>query len=369
MAFVILNEPYFWPRPNAGLRDPSNGAITLSAASTKLALCIRSPLAGSLTGVRFCFGTITTPQDMTFALDGITSTLVPDDVEGQTATYTPVGGDANTVKTIVFGSSRALAQGELFAVVIRWTSTTGQIQLGLNTSGAATEVWSCWGRTFVGGVWSLSTSTNRFALSLDWANGEHAPVLGTSPVPGVRTNINAGIVVNNGTTPDEVGNRIRLPLNGALSAFYAFSATAGNGDLKLYDSASNVLASVSIATPGSGLSIPQDFLFVPLARPIPVTAGAVVRVTFTPTDGTSTTVPRAVVDSNARLAAMPGGGDINCFRTERTDGGAWTDTNTERLGFGVAYSAIDDGTGPAQTSWMPQGKIIGEEPPIILPSW
>jgi len=53
-------------------------------------------------------------------------------------------------------------------------------------------------------------------------------------------------------------------------------------------------------------------------------------------------------------------------RTQRTDGGSWSDEQTERVAAGVVLMAINDAT-PVTVSWMPQSRSVGEEPPLILP--
>lgn len=367
MAWVTLNEGLYWPRPEPAILGSQS--LALSATTTRRACIFTSAKSGLLTGVRFTFGTVTTPQDLTIALQDVDASWFPDGVDDQSTTYTPVGGDANTVKSVTFGSPRSVSKGDQLAVVIRWTSTTGSINIAGPGSASSLDGSSQGiGRAYTSGAWGDATTV---ALSLDWQDGEHSFNPGIFVVPGTRTSINADISLTASSSPDEVGNRIVAPVNGVISGFFTpiWLANVATCTAYLYDSQSSVVFSRALIAQSGGSSFPKLVHVERLPTPIAVSRGDVFRVAIQATNATAQAITRHVVDTNARLAAAHGGADINCYRTERTDAGAWTDTNNERLPqFGIIYCCIDDGTGPASTTWMPQGKAVGEEPPLILPA-
>jgi hypothetical protein len=302
---------------------------------------------------------VTTPQDLTIALDGVLSDYKPDDIESQSVTYLPVGGDANTAKAVTFGSSRSVQRGEMFSCVIRWTSTTGSVGfvIGVTTAAAPTE-W--WGRTYSSGSWSANPSSARIYLAFTWADDVNVPLFGTGFPKAITST-----ALSNATTPDEFGNRMRLPVSGVLDGFYTSAAhNTIPFDVTLYDDATNVIERFSFAS-GIALSGANTNFYFRLTKPLPVRAGQVVRVTTTPTSATTFNVLTTQATTNSQMALW--GADIDCYATERTDGGAWTDTNNKRYSAGVAYGAIDDGTGNPPGGWLPQGRAVGEEPPIVLP--
>jgi hypothetical protein len=156
------------------------------------------------------------------------------------------------------------------------------------------------------------------------------------------------------------------PVSGYIVAIFGWTTGSGaTGTLRLYDEANNVMFSRGY---GSGVKLTESTTIspmMPLPNPIFISKGQLLRITNLATNSTSQTLRSYVVDTNARLVCI--GGDTACYRTHRTDGGSWTDTDTERLAFGIVYGAIDDGTGPGPANWSPQGQVVGMPPPIILP--
>ena len=361
MAWLLLNEGLYWPRYDPAMQASTS---TLNSTTIRQALVLRSPRTAALTGVRFSVGTVTTPENLTIALEGVTGGMAPDDVESQTATYALAGGDANTTIAVTFGSSRQLAKGELFAVVIRWTSTAGNMTFKQTSAGAG-AITGGKGWAYVA-AWAAAGFTYP-CFSFNWSDDVHVCTPGIYPVPGTGNSWNADLSLNSGTTPDEIGLRLVSPVSGRIAGVFVnhVSTSGATADVKLYDSASNVLFSRAVQYGVEWQSGAQRVHM--LSAPIHVRKGDVLRVTAALTSGTSTAWPRVVLDSNARLACLPLG-DVEAYRTERTDGGAWTDTTTERMQhFGVIYDAIDDGGAPAPSGWAQQGTVLYEAPPIVIP--
>lgn len=80
---------------------------------------------------------------------------------------------------------------------------------------------------------------------------------------------------------------------------------------------------------------------------VTLTAGEVYRCVLSP-DTTTNVTGREITTATASLMdAMPGGAVIH--RTTRNNGGGWTDTTTMRMGIGLLFDGLDDGTSTGVT--------------------
>lgn len=131
--------------------------------------------------------------------------------------------------------------------------------------------------------------------------------------------------VDSGTTPDEVGNKFVPPAGmkciGVRTCFRA-RAAGGTYTAKLYDSANNLLASVSSFAPvvSDNNTSPYNLYW----DEVSLTAGETYRVTILPNSTTDANPAAFDFESEtSKNNTIPSGS--NWQATYRTDAGAWTD--------------------------------------------
>jgi hypothetical protein len=180
-----------------------------------------------------------------------------------------------------------------------------------------------------------------------------------------------GISVYHDTTPDEVGNKIvALPFRAMCSELWGYGVFQGTSvSLRLYDSAGAVIASVSRDT--DAIAGGHVLWRAPLPSPVLLTPDTNYRVTVRPDDGGGQVVDLGIVTVesgyNAAIPYCLQGAQPTIHRTERTDGGSWTDNYDGLVACGLVLSAIDTGDA-APAGWTPQGQSVGTPPPIVLPT-
>lgn len=138
------------------------------------------------------------------------------------------------------------------------------------------------------------------------------------------------VAINSGTTPDEAGMLFQVPAAmtctgarfGADTLGWGSAATA---DVVLYSAADAVLASATISD--KDLADPSDYVNV-FWDGVALSAATNYRLVVKPTTSTNgnVTVPKWSVESAAARAMWPEGASWQW--TERTNAGAWTDTDT-----------------------------------------
>jgi hypothetical protein len=114
-------------------------------------------------------------------------------------------------------------------------------------------------------------------------------------------------------------------------------------DLVLYDSdGSTVLKSVSVdaSLPPSSSVRAMGHLF---DTSVDLAANTYYRAVIKPTSGSSITFRYLSMSSATWRQQLPGGEEFEM--TERTNGGAWTETNTKRPAISLIVEAFDDGAG------------------------
>jgi hypothetical protein len=155
-------------------------------------------------------------------------------------------------------------------------------------------------------------------------------------------------------TPDEAGCKFTLPaamtISGArigIDTTYGLTATA---TVTLYDGSGTTLASVAIGDK----DYVDDSMYVDVYfDPVNLSADATYRLTITAgVSGTSGNVnmQRYLFDSTNAKAAWLCGADWQF--TERTDAGAWTDTNTDLSYIGLWVNEITFGGGGGGQRWL-----------------
>lgn len=135
---------------------------------------------------------------------------------------------------------------------------------------------------------------------------------------------------NSGSTPDEIGIVWVQPFNAIVASFRTkikLNDTDRDVDIILYNSSNDILETVSIEADKCVVDMTQRMFLEYLVDIPKLQKGKTYRLVIKPTTVNSITMLDVIYpDVETRLAEFGFG-----YRTERTDGGSWTDTTTEAL--------------------------------------
>lgn len=333
---------------------PLQATYLLNASGDRLAFVFPVPKAGTLDWVEFRLSAVTNNPDngLRVSFQTIdTGTSDPDgtqdqfrDLTGALSAGWQVPAGPLTDDGTNGGVKRTVTAGEMLGCVIDFVSFVAGDSV--TVAGGLSGVQAL-GNAYTddGSAGSYTKSGNYPALALKYADGTYACF--DLPIWPLNT-INSR-TFNSGSTPDERGLHFTLPVTGACSGGWVRIDVDAAADLVLYDSGNTVLASATI-TPArvtnSGLSTLVYW------DPVTLSANQSYRLVVKPTSVSSVSLYDVDLSTAALQAGIPGG--ATWYSTSRTDGGAWTDTDTNRPWMGILLSQFDDGAGGgAGLSWAP----------------
>ncbi len=243
---------------------------------------------------------------------------------------------ANTWRWDTFTAAVAVTKGDLVAIFLKYASGTSSgvrqwnnIVSGFYINGLPYNIVN---------AGSPAKSTYAMVCAIKYDDGS-VPPCGLLPV---ATTTNPTVTIDETSTPDEVGIKFTLPFACTVAGMAMKAVFAGRlFDVHLYDGSDNVLASLTgIDTDKSGnVHALGTYLFSAEVNLAPVTT---YRLTMAPKSGAaSVSVPKVTFDASSTRSAWPGG--ANAVWTQRTDGGAWTDTDTAISVLELLVSKLDDG--------------------------
>lgn len=332
--------------------NPGYSNFTLDATTDKAEFILQMPAADTITKVAFRYGARTgTPPTYKVTLMGVDGSGYSDgtDLGGgspTSKTFTPPA-DATwdgTTREITLTNSVAVTRGQFIAVVIEYSSGTVDAS---NCSSFSTDF----------GEFTL------FPYAIQNNAGVRTKRTGATPIAVVSASSVYGsphfgvtnATVHDGTTPDEVGLLFNLPAGwGATYQVVGvnlparFRVTGQTVRLRLYDTnGTTVLQQIDIDsdyTSNTGIQGGNREMFFDEATLSTLSFGSTYRITITVTaasDGVN--VPYWVFPASSYLNAFPLG--ANAYWTQRTDAGAWTDTNTQLPQIGLILADITEPSG------------------------
>ena len=335
---------------NMGLRELNTMASAqsiLDNSDDRVAFVFRVPKSGNITKVGFRVITAATPQTIRVSLCTVdaatgdpTTTLY-----GGSAAGTQASPAANTFYEVTLGTAAAATIGDVIAVVLQFDTTAGDVGIspGLTSYGGRAIVAfpyldvfaTAWTKGAANGVNCIP------ACTIGYDDGTY-PYNGMTPI---ATTAPAIVTFNNGSTPDEVGNRFTVPFPCRVSGFWAICDFDGDADLVLYGPTDTVLATVSVDKDIEAVATAAHQTYLPFA-PVTLAASTTYRFVVKPTSATSLSVYRISSHSAAAMDQMSGGQTFH--ETSRTDAGAWTDTTTQRIfSLGLLFDGFGNDTGGA----------------------
>jgi hypothetical protein len=355
----------FYPAPPRAVPwqfDTTN--FQINASGEVVVLVAKMPVAGTIDRFATIVTAVANAPDngLRFSLQGVSATTglnYGTIIESTNAFATIASGSVTTgwLDPGAFATSHTVTRGALLAFVLDIpTFTAGDDLIVRGVTHSGTTVTNL--PYSVRATNSISGAVIPIIVAHYTDNGgfwqQISPLI--LPASGALT----AMTFDTGTTPDEVGavfipsqpcrlNMVTLPIG--------LDAAAANFDVILYDSANNVLDTVSydgdqVAT--GGLS--QSHLFDHwLSAPVTLTAGSTYRIVVKPTSTNNVRISYMPI-ADAGIGAVPGK-LANFYLTARTDAGAWTNYNAASdyrfPTFVLAFDAFSDGVSGVR------GHIIG----------
>lgn len=334
---AIVDVPHIWFPP------PSGGATssiryrneTLTAVGHFLGTVFEAPSAGDITGIGFATRTVTTGDDLDCRLESVDATdgeptgaLIGTNTN---ATQTILASDDNTWFDVTFTSAYTTTKGQLMcAKVAAPSGYAGNMDVAsVDRVDSATE-------DFPYEVNSTGKVGGQFQVLAVNYGGTYYSLYNVYPVTAIA---NGGF--NSADTPDERGIYFRVPYGCRACGFWLRCDRDNACDVILYDSdGSTVLQSVSL---DSDIRVANNKTneFHYFGGRSTLTANTWYRLVVKPTTTSDVTLNRLDFNSNAILGQLPGGTDV--YETERTNGGAWTQTNTRRSLLGIILDGVETG--------------------------
>lgn len=328
-----------------------SGNTTLDAAGEKACVVFKAPKTGNIDRVGFFTRAVTAAETLRIGLETTDSSYLPTGTQyGGSAVGTQAAPSANTFYEVTLATPAAATAGDLIAAVVQFDSAIGNLQIGN---------WDCFGGTeyegfpfiarYTGGAWSKLGSVPGLTIRYDDGTYEF---IGTIPFgPRIDT------FFHSGSTPDEMGNIVRLPVQMRAWGVQLVIGSANNFDVVLYNGdGSTVLRTLSFA----GAQMPGTngrCLWVPFSSPVTLDANTDYRLTFKPTVATNLNIREVEVITAAMLNMLPGGSDVH--KTSRTDGGAWTQNTLRRVwGLALVIDQIHDGAGGGSISISVNNSLV-----------
>jgi hypothetical protein len=343
---------------------PTFGTITLDGSTDAAEWIFQAYEAATITHLGFRYGArALTPPTYRISLQGVTNATPDGTIKGggspASATFTPPA-DATwngLWQWIALTNSYTVARGEMLAIVIAYASGTVN---GTNNSSFTTRV-------------NLPT-TQALPYAIEnnagsRTNQAQCPVFGyksASMVYGNPWETSTLTQFSSDSTPDEYALRFVVPAGLAdtykvrgIRITIRTPAASKTVLVTLYDT-DGTTALQTMTWDGDTVSASAseriaEFFFDEVSLST-LTCGSVYRIGFAPQETSSGFALRTLdVESNAELAAFPGGTDW--YLDTRTNGGAWTDDSTVNFRRPIAELILADITEPAGgggTVYIPQ---------------
>lgn len=355
MALVTV-PPLMFPTVQSGYGKAGGGfvqTLLIDASGEKAAVVFRVPKTGVISGVGFRLGTVTTGQTLKVSLQDVgEATAVPDETVDQSFTVAVADTDDDTWKQGDFGSTRTVTIGDYLACVIEFDSTVGNLSISAWDPGSGFNTgWTGQGYPCLKTAGAWGTYFLFPILAVKYSDGSYEQQIDLFPFTALTS-----VTINQDSTPDELGNRFTFPARVRVKGVAYFKQhLGGSGEVVLYDSdGGTVLRSVAFSNTGQA-SGATDANWRYFSSPVILEANTVYRLVYKSTaDSPANGITVFVVSVNAAaiMDVLDGGQAVH--RTERTNGGAWTQTATQRVfaSLGVIIDQVDAGAGGGTPTLM-----------------
>lgn len=337
MATVQVKGGLFYPhRPQMHNLIPSYSNMLIDAAGEKAAFIVQAPRTGTIDRVVWRTGTVTTGGTVDVRLETVdAATGRPSGTLWGTNTNLNVDvADTDDAKIFesVLTAGATVTQGDFLGVVIQLVATGNMNIRGMDVPGGS----HCPHTITFTGTWAKQSDSP--VVALGYNDGTFPPMANCFPAATVEDN-----AFNTGTTPDEVGIKFKpvfrmLP----LGFWHPFTITASPSEyeMRLYDSANNIITSKTVDTDMDRATSP--WMVITYRFPDFSTwleNDSFYRLTMLPLTVNSNNWLGFTILNAAYRTTFGLANDI--YGTERTNAGAWTDTQTKLPYLGLVLDQIE----------------------------
>lgn len=313
------------------------GSNLIDANGEKAAAVFQAPKAGTIDRVCFRTALVTTGDTVDVRLETVgadgnpSGTLVGTNTN---ASQVINATDDNVWFEVTLTAGAVVTAGQLIAIVVALPASGAVGVMNIARYRAPNGPGLPFTTLFTG-TWS-KLSGYRPIAAVRYNDGSYPSIVGVLPLSAYTAN-----AYNSGSSPDERGNKITLPVAcKVIGAWFVSSASAvGDYSIKLYNVSDTLLTSATLDGDAQ-FPVAGGVGYVYFDAEVTLAASDVVRLTKLPTTVTNTDLFSITAGTNA-AAALPGGTAV--VRTTRTDAGAWTDTSGQQHLIGLIVSALDDG--------------------------
>ena len=332
-----------WGPACRGQYNGMTNLLALSNATSGVGVLLRAPKAGVIDAVGISITSITgNPPPYNVAIVTVDDAGLP--------TVTPFGASAvqsydYTATGLIWVTldtpATVAADDQIAGIVWPGASAPDAANCITVVSRAAVSEYSS-DPAFLYGVWTRGGGIGYGAVR--YSDGEIAGGLASTGTTKVQ--------FDSADTPDEVGNLFTLPFGATIRGVHIPGLGADSNtpwQVVLYDALDNVLASATVDDEDKIGTLEFDQYVAPTA----VLAETSYRVVLKPTSGTARIqVPTFTYTAAADRAGLPEG--ARWQKTERTNAGAWTDTDTALTYMALWLSdiAVGGGTTINRARWL-----------------
>lgn len=341
MTLQALPLPLQYPGYLDSSINPGVSSTTIDAAGEYVATILNAPKSGNISEIGYFPATATGSPAVDVRVETAGADGLPSGTLWGANTNASHSPTSNTWAWVTLTAVAAVTKGQVICLKIAYSSGTSlQVRRSEVSTGVPYGVLN---------TGSPAKSASVPIILVKYDDGS-IPFVGVLPLSNATVSQN----ITTATTPDEVGVKFSLPfVCKIIGAVVRVNAAAAAFDVKLYNAADTLQESASVDgdtqfAAGAGAAVLFD------TEVSYSTTGQDWRLTILPTSGT-VTVYRGEVNASATREAWPGGTAFQ--KTERTDAGAWTDTNTQVPFISLLISALDDGAGGGTSS--PGSGLVG----------
>lgn len=355
-----INGGFWYPAPpNPSSSVPALAASLLDASAEKLAFVFVVPKTGTLDLFEFKTGSVLNNPDngIRLSFQDLDANGDPDGTQDQFRDITgAISANTWQVPGLITsdgtdtGTKRSVTAGQKLACVIEFVSFVAsdsfQVQ---NFAVSATPADYADGGSYSDHLTASWSKTGIYPnLALKYETTGYVPI--TEFINPIHT-INSR-TYNSGSTPDEIALRFQPPTTVECDGFWLRGDIDNDGDVVLYDTdGTSVLATFTLDA--SQRINTNGYTFSGRWAAVTLNAGGTYRLSLKPTTGSNLTLYTITINSSGLAAAMVGGAEW--YRSERTDAGAWSQTQTERPYMGLHLSSV----GSASSSGAFTGGFLG----------
>jgi hypothetical protein len=339
VARVDLIHPWFLPQPTT---TSNSGNRRIEDVGDYVSVIRQAETSDTITKVGFYHdarGTNATPGTCRIGIQSVDTSGNP---SGTWLGYTDYTANATNFPnfsgvnfSITANGTASVTRGQLYAIVVRAQSgnwdNSNYIQITTIFAGAGQNLTAFPTMKAV-----VNGSANNNNGTQPSANMYCESATATFGNPQITPTNQASY--NSGSTPDEIGVKFTFESSWTTSfnilgiqGILGVTNSAATANLKLYDSAGNVLQTTSFLaseiTAGNTGAL-QRTLFFNTSTLADLTPGSTYRITLEATNASLgfTTMLQVAFPNNTVVRSFVGAGTY--MKTQRTNAGAWTDTDT-----------------------------------------